>query len=162
MHLERIGARFVAATVLLAVAGNAAFAQEHKTYRCKVADVVTWDDDGSLRLDSNPTNRIRQFYDGVIIDTLTGAVTYPDGIRMTWNVVQQGDDRESDYVLVQPKPPALVQTRWEARRPNSFASGRARSPCPQCAFWRLMRATSPLVPAKWCADVRRWCSAMPC
>ena len=38
MHLEVFGGRFVAAmAVLLAVAGNAAFAQEHKTYRCKVA-----------------------------------------------------------------------------------------------------------------------------
>ena len=37
--LERVGGRFVAATaLLLAVAGNAAFAQEHKTYRCKVVD----------------------------------------------------------------------------------------------------------------------------
>jgi hypothetical protein len=42
MHLERIGAWFVAATVLLAIAGNAAVAQEHDIYRCKVADVVTW------------------------------------------------------------------------------------------------------------------------
>ena len=54
MHLERIGAWFVAGTVLLAVAGNAAVAQEHDAYRCKVADVVTWDYDGSSRVNSNP------------------------------------------------------------------------------------------------------------
>jgi hypothetical protein len=41
MYLERVGVRFVAAmAVLLAVAGNAAFAQEHKTYRCKV--LILW------------------------------------------------------------------------------------------------------------------------
>ena len=57
MHPERDGGRFVAAVLLLAVAGSAAFAQdhkEHKTYRCKVADVVKLGDDGRLRPDSNP------------------------------------------------------------------------------------------------------------
>ena len=74
-----VGGRYVAAmAALLAVAGNAAFAQDHKTYRCKVADVVRWDDDGRLRPDSNPSDWLRQLYDGVIIDTMTGAVTYPD------------------------------------------------------------------------------------
>ena len=49
MYLERVGVRFVAAmAVLLAVAGNAAFAQEHKTYRCKVVDVVHSGKDGRL------------------------------------------------------------------------------------------------------------------
>ena len=85
MHLERVGAWFVAATALLAVAGDAAFAQEHKTYRCKVADVVSWEDDGRLRPDSNPRHWKREDYDGVIIDTLTGAMTHPDGHRVTWH-----------------------------------------------------------------------------
>jgi hypothetical protein len=101
MHLERVGGWFVAATVLLAVAGNAAFAQEHKTYRCKVADVVSWEDDGRLRPDSNPRHWKREDYDGVIIDTLTGAMTHPDGHRVTWSIIQRGD-RANDYVLTQP------------------------------------------------------------
>jgi hypothetical protein len=32
---------------------GAAFAQEHKTYRCKVADVLTLAEDGRLRSDNN-------------------------------------------------------------------------------------------------------------
>ena len=49
MYLERVGVRFVAAmAVLLAVAGNATFAQEHKTYRCKVLDIVDAGKDGRL------------------------------------------------------------------------------------------------------------------
>ena len=45
MHLERVGGRFVAAmALLLAIAGNAAFAQEHKTYQCffALAAVGIW------------------------------------------------------------------------------------------------------------------------
>jgi hypothetical protein len=115
MHLERVGGRFVAATaVLLAVAGNAAFAQEHKTYRCKVADVVNWDDDGHLRLDSNPRNWIRDFLDGIIIDTLTGAVTYRDGRRFVLRVVQQGDSR-NDYVLIPDVIAATAATNFIIR-----------------------------------------------
>ena len=155
MHLERVSGRFVAAmAVLLAVAGNAAIAQEHKTYRCKVADVVTWDDDGHLRPDSNPRHWMRQRYDGVIIDTLTGAVTHTDGQRELWTVVQRGDPRENDYVLIQQQtaPQVLQRSRLE-RRPNSSASGLgARSPCPRCGFWRFIGATSRLVPARLCAD----------
>ena len=48
--------------MLHAVVGNAAFAQEHKTYRCKVVDIVTWGDDGRLRPDGNPKDAIRQMY----------------------------------------------------------------------------------------------------
>jgi hypothetical protein len=106
MQLELVGGRFVAAmALLLAVAGNAAFAQEHKTYRCKVVDVVHVGEDGRLRLDSNPKDMVRYLYDGVVVNTLTGAVTYPDGNRVVWNVVQRG--REKDYVLTRPTVPGL-------------------------------------------------------
>jgi len=135
MHLKRIGAWFVAATVLLAIAGNAAVAQEHDIYRCKVADVVTWDDDGSLRLNSNPPDWIRQFYDGMIIDTLTGVATYSDGVRMTWSIVQQGDDRESDYVLVQPKPPRFGPDHIRASAATHFIRIRtSQKPMPTVRF----------------------------
>jgi hypothetical protein len=135
MHLERVGRRFVAAmAVLLAVAGNAAFAQEHKTYRCKVADVVTITEDGHLRADDNPKSAMRFLYDGAIIDTLTGAVTYPDGDRRVWMVVQKGSG-VNDYVLA---PDARVpfidfirvrawtenpMVRFLAFSPSSFVSG---------------------------------------
>ena len=110
MHLEWGGGRFVAAmAVLLAVAGNAAFAQEHKTYRCNVADVADWvvEDGGHMRLNSRPRSgwagHLLQQFDGVIIDTLTGAMTHPDGNREVWSVVQRGDSG-NDYVLTQPTP----------------------------------------------------------
>ncbi|WP_426614502.1 hypothetical protein [Bradyrhizobium sp. McL0616] len=55
-------------TYLLALAGlacsGAASAQEHKTYRCKIADVVTLAEDGRLRADANPITILRQFYNG--------------------------------------------------------------------------------------------------
>ena len=132
MHLERVGGRFVAAmAVLLAVAGNAAFAQEHKTYRCKVADVVTWDDDGHLRPDSNPRHWMRQRYDGVIIDTLTGAVTHTDDQRELWNVVQRGDPRENDYVLIQQQTaPHVPSDQIKARAATEFIRIRAWSEKP--------------------------------
>jgi hypothetical protein len=116
MHLERVGGRFVAATaVLLAVAGNAAFAQEHKTYRCKVADVVRWDDDGHLRPSTAAqATVIRDFLDGIIIDTLTGAVTYRDGRRFVLRVLQQGNSR-SDYVLIPDVIQATAATNFIIR-----------------------------------------------
>ena len=109
MHVERGGGRFVVSVLLLAVAGNAALAQEHKehkTYRCKVADVVRLDDNGRLHSDSNPKDILRQRFDGVIIDTLTGAVTYPGGDREVWNVVQRGNSG-NDHVLTRPTAPGL-------------------------------------------------------
>ena len=103
----------VRAVLLLAVAGNAAFAQEHKTYRCTVADVVRLDDDGRLRPDSNPKDMLRERFDGVIIDTLTGAVTYPGGDREVWNVVQPGNSG-NDHVLTRPTAPGLSPDRIKA------------------------------------------------
>jgi hypothetical protein len=104
MHLERVGARFVAAmAVLFAVAGNAASALEHKTYRCKVADVVSLTEDGHLRADDNPRTGMRRLYDGALIDTLTGAITFGDGQRWVWKVVQEGNG-ENDYVLTPERP----------------------------------------------------------
>ena len=112
MHL-RVGGRFVAAmAVLLAVAGKAAFAQEHKTYRCNVADVADWvvEDGGHKRLNCRPRSgwagHLLQQFDGVIIDTLTGAITHPDGHREQWNVDQRGDSAH-DYVLSVRTPPFL-------------------------------------------------------
>ena len=73
--------------------------RQHKTYRCKVADVVTLAEDGRLRADDSPKAEMRQFYDGAIIDTLTGAVTYRDGTQRNWKVIKKGSG-DNDYVLV--------------------------------------------------------------
>jgi hypothetical protein len=83
---------------------GAAFAQDNKTYRCKVTDVVTLADDGRLRSDNSPKSLMRQFYDGAIIDTLTGAVTQRDGTREIWKVVQKGSS-VNDHVFI---PNAIV------------------------------------------------------
>jgi hypothetical protein len=133
MHLARVGGRFVAAmAVLLAVAGNAAFAQEHKTYRCKVADVVSWGDDGHLQPDSNPRAYLRSGYDGVIIDTLTGAVTYANGNRAKYIVVQEGSPPGDWTMNVASAATDFIRIRAWAERPivhflvfglDSFASG---------------------------------------
>jgi hypothetical protein len=42
---------------------------------------------------------MRRLYDGALIDTLTGAVTFGDGQRWVWKVVQKGSGA-NDYVLV--------------------------------------------------------------
>jgi hypothetical protein len=70
------------------------FAQEHKTYRCKVADVVLWND-GRLQPDSNPESFMRRLYGDITVDTLTGAVTGFGGEqqRELWVVTQRGDQR---------------------------------------------------------------------
>jgi hypothetical protein len=94
---------------------SAASAQEHKTYRCKVADVVRLAEDGRLRTDDNPRTMMRSLYDGAIIDTLTGAVTSRDGARMVWKVIQKGSG-EDDYVFA---PDALVLDAY------TFAAGAA-------------------------------------
>ena len=112
MHLGRVGGRFVAAVLLLAVSGNAAFAQD-RTYRCTVADVVRLDDNGRLHSDSNPKDILRQRFDGVVIDTLTGAVTYPGGDREVWNAVQRGNSG-NDYVLTRQTAPGLSPDRIKA------------------------------------------------
>jgi hypothetical protein len=84
MNPKQVGGRTVTAIILLlATLADEAFAQEHKTYRCKVADVVSLAHDGRLRSDSNPTTMMRQLYDGALIDTLTGAVTYSAALRLT-------------------------------------------------------------------------------
>lgn len=122
-----------AMAVLLAVAGNAASAQEHKTYRCKVADVVSLTEDGHLRADDNPKTGMRQIYDGALIDTLTGAITFSDGQRWVWKVVQTGDG-ENDYVLTPEMPDGtfFIRVRAWKEQPtvrflafgiDSFASG---------------------------------------
>ena len=85
-------------------------------------------DDGRLRPDSNPKDMLRQRFDGVIIDTLTGAVTYPGGDRELWNVVQRGNSG-NDYVLTRPTAPDVPSDRSRLERHLS-ASGLGGKPMP--------------------------------
>jgi hypothetical protein len=61
-----------------------------KTYRCTAKDAVSLQDDGTLGKDMT-AEESRKRLDGIIIDTLTGALTYPGGRREIWHVVQKGN-----------------------------------------------------------------------
>ena len=86
-----------------------------------------------MRLNSRPRSgwagHLLQQFDGVIIDTLTGAVTHPDGRRDVWSVVQRGN-RESDYVLTQPTAPHLPSDQITASAATDFIRVRAWSETP--------------------------------
>jgi hypothetical protein len=125
----------VALAVLLTgmLSGTAALAEDHKTYRCKVADVVTLSDDGRLKPDGNPKTMMRQLYDGFVVDTQTGAVTYADGQRRVMSVVQRGG-MTNEYVLVpQPSIP-LSSDRMSAVAASDFIRIRAGSENPTVRF----------------------------
>jgi hypothetical protein len=69
MQLERVGGGLFQRRPLCCslLPDDAAFAQEHRTYRCKVADVVTLGDDSGLQPDSNPSSWMRQLYDDSVL-----------------------------------------------------------------------------------------------
>jgi hypothetical protein len=115
----------------LACCGTAS-AQEHKTYRCKVTDVVTLAEDGRLRGNDNPKDLMRQLYDVVLIDTLTGAVTNRDDTRSIWKIIQKGN-RENDYVLT---PDVIVygETKVAAAAASDFIRVRAWKESPTVKF----------------------------
>jgi hypothetical protein len=73
----------------------------HATYRCSVKDVVRLEDNGHL---GKAAGNYPKMMDGIIIDTLTGAITFPfyegsDLSRQVWRVVQNGS-AANDYVLI--------------------------------------------------------------
>ena len=67
-----------------------------KTYRCTAKDAVSLQDNGTLGKAGAET---RRKFDGIIIDTLTGAITYASGSREIWDVVQEGNSA-NDHVLI--------------------------------------------------------------
>jgi hypothetical protein len=73
----------------------------------------------------------RNFWDGVIIDTWTGAMTLLDGGRIIWSIVQRGND-EYDHVLV-PKTD-FVGARAQAKAATDFFRLRAWSSQSQVTF----------------------------
>jgi hypothetical protein len=106
-------------------------AQEHKTYRCRVTDVVTLSEDGRLRTDNNPRTMMRQLYDGAIIDTLTGAVTNRNGTRSVWRMIQKGSS-VNDYVFA---PDAIVDDKqFAAVAATDFIRVRAWKENPTVGF----------------------------
>ena len=69
-----------------------------KTYRCTAKDSVSAQDDGTLTKAIGEIHR--KYFDGMVIDILTGDITYPStGIREN-RVVQKTGADANDYVLV--------------------------------------------------------------
>lgn len=95
---------FVVIAVFCCVSGSA-YAQKNdaKTYRCTTKDAVNLEENGVLARKTGTGALYLKNYNGVIIDTLTGAITYADGSRQIWRVVEQGDD-ENDHILIPQYP----------------------------------------------------------
>jgi len=69
-----------------------------KTYRCTAKDSVSVQDNGTLTKGIGEVHR--KYFDGIVIDILTGDVTYPStGIREN-RVVQMTGADANDYVLI--------------------------------------------------------------
>jgi hypothetical protein len=69
-----------------------------KTYRCTAKDSVSVQDNGTLTKGIGEVHR--KYFDGIVIDILTGDVTYPStGIREN-RVVQKTGADANDYVLI--------------------------------------------------------------
>ncbi len=70
-------------------------------YRCTAKDAVTIRDDGTFDKDPIAEAR-RKYYDKIVINPLTGAITHPnDGSRENWRAIQQAGT--NDYVLIPEK-----------------------------------------------------------
>ena len=93
----------IVSIALLILNHTLSFGQQANTYRCSVKDAVTLQDNGSLGKDWN-TELERKYHDGFIIDTLTGAITWPEyGGRSIWRKIQKGS-AGNDYVFSPPLP----------------------------------------------------------
>ena len=79
------------------VSAGAASSAPSKVYRCFAKAAVHLQDNGTLATDGVAEHK-RKTFNGIIIDTLTGALTYPDGERHVWEVVQKGSGI-NDHVL---------------------------------------------------------------
>ncbi len=82
----------IIAALALAALATAASPQADKsarTYRCSAKDAVGLQDDGRLGKD-RMAETAKKRLDGIIIDTLTGAISDADGSRQLWDVVQAG------------------------------------------------------------------------
>ena len=70
-------------------------------YRCAAKDAVTIRDDGTFEKDPIAEAR-RKYYDGIVINPLTGAVTHPnEGSRKNRRAIQEAGT--NDYVLIPEK-----------------------------------------------------------
>ena len=101
-------------------------------FRCFVKDAVSLQDNGTLG-NSPVTEILRKSLNGSVIDTFTGAITYSDGMRQLWSVVQEGRGGGNDYVLVSHKPAGDVEY-IAASAATNFIRVRAWRNKPQVTF----------------------------
>jgi hypothetical protein len=134
MHLHRfiLCICFIGILMLMSNLGAAFGQTDAKTYRCTLKDIASLKDDGTLK-DSD--NYYRKRFDRTIIDTLTGAITFADGNREIWRVIQKGSGA-NDHVLVPRASDFYEPTVEEAfeTAATDFIRVRAWSSDPQVKF----------------------------
>ena len=103
-------------------------------YRCTAKDAVTIRDDGTFDKDPIAEAR-RKYYDKIVINPLTGAITHPnDGSRENWRAIQEAGT--NDYVLI-PEKISGVSLRAQkdvATAVTDFIRVRAGTNEPQVTF----------------------------
>jgi hypothetical protein len=103
-------------------------------YRCTAKDAVTIRDDGTFDKDPIAEAR-RKYYDKIVINPLTGAITHPnDGSRENWRAIQEAGT--NDYVLI-PEKISDVSLRAQkdvATAVTDFIRVRAGTNEPQVTF----------------------------
>jgi hypothetical protein len=102
-----------------------------KTYRCTAKDAVSLQNNGTVDRDSIAKTH-RKNLDGIIINTLTGAITYASGSRDIWRVVQEGNSA-NDHVLI-PRIFFQEANKAAATAATDFIRVRAWSSQPQATF----------------------------
>ena len=105
-----------------------------KAYRCTAKDAVTIRDDGTFDKDPIAEAR-RKYYDGIVINPLTGAITHPsDGSRENWRAIREASTE--DYVFIPEKIPdiSLRAQKDAATAATDFIRVHARTNEPQVTF----------------------------
>ena len=138
MHRTTTSLLALLALAALATAASAQADKSAKGYRCAAKDAVRLQDDGSLGKDLAEVERNR--FDGVVIDTLTGAISYADGKREIWEIVQDGGS-ENDHVLVQRSDYPRNVKRMAADAATDFIRIRAWDRKPQSTFMAFALST---------------------
>jgi hypothetical protein len=101
-----------------------------KTYRCTAKDSVSVQDDGTLTKGIGEIHR--KYFDGIVIDLLTGDITYPStGIREN-RVVQKTGADANDYVLIPSS--AVRRKKTAANAATDFIRLNTRTDKPQATF----------------------------
>jgi hypothetical protein len=103
-------------------------------YKCTAKDAVTIRDDGTFDKDPIAEAR-RKYYDGIVINPLTGAITLPsDGNRENWRAIQEAST--NDYVLIPERIPnvSLRAQKDAAMAATDFIRVRVGSNEPQVTF----------------------------